>query len=59
MGELTALLKKVIPITTYRNCIVTKTKSGYKVLGVHCKTVLEVDAAIEKSLENLSKSIKK
>lgn len=59
MSELVNLLNQVVKITMYRGVLVQKTKSGYKVLGVNCATPADVDLVIEKSCENLSKSIKK
>lgn len=59
MTELEELLNKVVPVAMYRGVYVSKTKSGYKVLGVNCSTPEEVDSVINQSCENLSKSINK
>lgn len=57
MSELEKLLNKVVPIVMYRGCLVTKIKTGYKVLGVNCETVEEVDKVISDAADSIKKSL--
>lgn len=49
----------IIPITTYRGISVTKTKDGYMVFEVPCKTPEDVDDLINAAHNHVKNSLQK
>lgn len=55
--ELEKMSWGVIPISTYRGCLITKDKNGYVVFGQKVSNPKEVDLLIDNAGQSISNSL--